>query len=66
MAGLRPFNPETANAPEPNSFGAILTLANSANPADRYLWRYQFGFSKGAFLRWKINANGAWSAWAKL
>lgn len=66
MAGLRQFGPETANAPVANSYGFVLTYANSVDIADTYLWRYQLGFSKGVYARWKINANGVWSAWAKL
>ena len=66
MAGLRQFGPETANAPVANSYGFIQTYANATDIADTYLWRYQIGFSKGLYLRWKINANGVWSSWMKL
>lgn len=66
MAGLWQFNPCTANAPIADSFGFILVLANYTNIDDTYLWRYQLGFSKGVYVRWKINADGVWSAWAKL
>lgn len=66
MAGLRQFGPETANAPAANSYGFIQTIANAVDIDDTYLWRYQIGFSKGLYLRWKINANGVWSAWMKL
>lgn len=66
MAGLRQFGPETANAPVANSYGFIQTYANATDIADTYLWRYQLGFSKGVYVRWKINANGVWSAWVKL
>ena len=66
MAGLWQFNPSTANAPVADSFGFILVLANYTNIDDTYLWRYQLGFSKGVYVRWKINADGVWSAWAKL
>lgn len=66
MAGLWQFNPSTENAPIAGSFGFILVLANYTNIDDTYLWRYQLGFSKGVYVRWKINADGVWSAWAKL
>ena len=66
MAGLWQFNPATANAPIADSFGFILVLANHANIDDAYLWRYQLGFSKGVYVRWKINAGGVWSAWVTL
>ena len=66
MAGFRQFGPETANAPVANSYGFIQTYANATDITDTYLWRYQIGFSKGLYLRWKINANGVWSAWMKL
>lgn len=66
MAGLWQFNPSTANAPIADSFGFILVLANYTNIDDTYLWRYQLGFSKGVYVRWKINANGVWSTWVQL
>lgn len=66
MAGLAMFNPNTANAPVKDSYGVVLTIANATDPDDKYLWRYQLGFCKGAFLRWKINASGIWSAWSQL
>ena len=66
MAGLWQFNPSTANAPVADSFGFILTMANNTNIDYEYLWRYQIGFSKGVYARWKINVNGSWSEWLKL
>lgn len=67
MAGLTCWNPSTKNAPLPNTFGMILTLANSNNPSDKYLWRYQLGFNgQHVFERAKINSDGAWTAWKEL
>lgn len=66
MAGLVQFGPNSLNTPGSDGYGFIRTFANSTNPSDTYLWRYQLGFSKGVYVRWKINANGVWSEWLKL
>ncbi|MEC4294342.1 hypothetical protein [Adlercreutzia shanghongiae] len=66
MAGLKQFGPNSLNTPGTDGYGFIRTYANSTDPSYRYLWRYQVGFSKAVYVRWKINSDGTWSAWLKL
>lgn len=69
MPSVSSYGTSTKNTPIANTYGIVVTFANSENPEYSYLWRRQIALDTAGrmfqrqCINQKVSANEGWTAW---